>query len=341
MKEFTITAENEGQRFDKYLHRILAESNMSFIYKMLRKKNFVLNGKKADGGEILKSGDSVKIFLSDETYEKFRTKTAEIRSLSNNNLKKLNSDGLSKVKADNNKKEGFILKENIVYEDENIILINKPTGILSQKAKADDISINEYLIDYLLETKQINAEKLIQYKPSVINRLDRNTSGLIIAAKSLKAARLLSEDLKTRNISKYYMCITVGRFDKNGTYTGYISKDNETNTVRVNSIKNNKDDVYIETGYESLNSNNELSLVKVHLITGKSHQIRAHLKYLGYPILGDPKYGIKSINKKYNEKMQLLHAYRIEFPVYSKEYGFDFSGKAFECRPEFMKRYSF
>ena len=323
MKEFHVNAENEGQRFDKYLHRLLGESTMSFIYKMLRKKNFVLNDKKADGREILKEGDTVKLFLSDDTYEKFRTKSEQVISSKSNKSKSL----------------GFDLKNNIIYEDENIILIDKPYGVLSQKSKPEDISINELLIDYLLDSKQVDSESLIQYKPSVINRLDRNTSGIIIAAKTLKAARVLSDDLKNRTIKKYYLCVIVGHFNKNGVYKAYLSKDEKNNTVSVTDAPIDKDSVLIETGYECLSYKDDLSCVKVHLITGKSHQIRAHVKHLGFPILGDPKYGVKSINSKYKENRQLLHAYRLEFPKYADEYGFKFSGKSFECTPDFVKKY--
>lgn len=317
MKEFIISSENEGQRFDKYLNRILASGTSSFIYKMLRKKNFTLNDKKATGKEILKKGDVVKLFLSDETFNKFKS---------------VNDNSLAKV---NNIKNGYSLKDNIIYEDDNIILINKPEGILSQKATADDISVNEYLIDYLISENKISKEQIINYKPSVINRLDRNTSGIIIAAKNLKTAQTVSEGLKNRTINKYYKCIVCGDFSIDGQYSAYLTKDREKNTVKITDKIINDDSERIETEYKKLKSMDGLSEVRVHLITGKSHQIRAHLKYLGFPILGDRKYGNNSINKNYKAKNQLLHAYRIEFPKYDDSLCFDFSGKSFECDPKF------
>lgn len=332
MKEFVINAENEGQRFDKYLGRILKEGSMSFVYKMLRKKNFVLNDKKSDGKEILKSGDIVKLYISDETYEKFRTKP-------DYDINESTIYDNSDLKPSKLKKKSFVIKNNIIYEDSNILLINKPSGILSQKAKADDISLNEYIIDYLIGNGSLSNEQIINYKPSVINRLDRNTTGIIVAAKNLKTARILSKDLKERAINKYYKCLVLGEFDKAGNYSGYLTKNNDSNKVVITENPINDKSDFIETEYSLIKtleiSNMTFSLVKVHLITGKSHQIRAHISYLGYPILGDNKYGNALVNKKLNVNMQKLHAYRIEFPKYSDELDFAFSNSTFECDSDF------
>ena len=314
MKEYIINSENEGQRFDKFLSRIVGSGGMSFIFKMLRKKNFVLNNKKATGKEILKAGDVVNLYISDDTFEKFKTEI------------KVNDHSLKSIPA---------IDSFIIYEDENIILINKPSGMLSQKSVNDDISINECLIDYLYRNGSITNESLQNYKPSVINRLDRNTTGIIIAAKSLNAAQVLSANLKNREIKKYYQCIVCGKFDKNGIYKGYLTKDSQSNSVSITDRPISDKSDYIETEYTYLKDLDGLSLVKVHLITGKSHQIRAHLNYMGFPILGDRKYGNRSINSKYKAKNQLLHAYKIEFPVFDDKYNFKFSGKEFECKPNF------
>ena len=315
MKEFIVTKQNEGQRFDKYLLRILNKGSMSFIFKMLRKKNFVLNDKKATGKEIIKEGDVVKLYISDDTYNKFKTD--------------------SFTEEDIKISDCFNIKDSIVYEDKDIILINKPANMLSQKAKKNDVSLNEYIINYLISSGYLNDDNILDYKPSVINRLDRNTTGIVIACKNLKAAQILSMSLKTREINKYYKCLVKGEFNKEGLYKGYLSKDSNTNKVTVTSNKTSDDCDLIETEYKLLEYKNNTSLVSVHLITGKSHQIRAHIAYLGFPIIGDNKYGNKKLSSEFNKKYQMLHAYKIIFPKYDDELSFDFSGKTFICEPQF------
>lgn len=319
MKEFEINKQNEGQRFDKYLMRIVGGGGSSFVFKMLRKKNFVLNEKKATGKEILKDGDIVKLYISDDTYEKFKTI----------NVKNDLFD--SHINIDK-------FKTWIIYEDKDIILINKPYNILSQKAKNNDVSINEYVLEYLYSKNEMSDEMLSSYRPSCVNRLDRNTTGIIIAAKNLKAAQALSKCLKDRTIEKYYKCYVYGDFNKEGLYKAYLSKNEKENIVKITDNKMNIDDEYIETEYTLANSGineDSISEVMVHLITGKSHQIRAHISYLGFPIIGDTKYGNKEINKKYKAKHQLLHAYKIVFPNFDEKYNFEFSNKTFINEPNF------
>ncbi|MDO4188745.1 MAG: RluA family pseudouridine synthase [Lachnospiraceae bacterium] len=314
MKQFEITTTNEGQRFDKYLIRIIGNGGISFIYKMLRKKNFVLNDKKATGKEILKAGDIVKLYISDDTYNKFKSELKEIVDVGN--------------------KTGFAINENIIYEDKDIILINKPEGILSQKAKNDDVSINEYLLSYLKENGTIDNDSITDYRPSCVNRLDRNTTGIIIAAKTLKAARVVSDGLKNRTIDKYYKCIVRGKFNKEGLHKGYLVKNSKDNKVLISdSALDNSD--YIETEYKILKITDSISVLEVHLLTGKTHQIRAHLSYLGFPIIGDRKYGDSKINKQFKAKNQLLHAYKIVFPDYEDSLELEFSDKTFICEPNF------
>ena len=315
MKQFEISRTNEGQRFDKYLHRILSNAPMSFVYKMLRKKNFTLNDKKADGSETLKAGDIIKIFLADDTFDKFSS-----------------SEGVNKPSEDALDISGF--SEWIVYEDDNMVLINKPTGILAQKAKDTDVSLNEYFVRYLEANGKISQEDLKNYKPSVVNRLDRNTSGIVLAAKNLRTAAILSEGLRNRTINKYYKCIVKGCFDKEGIYKGYLHKDESTNTVKISDKNDGKSD-YIETGYKVLCAKDDYSELEVHLLTGKTHQIRAHLAYLGYPIAGDMKYGDVVFNKMHKVKYQMLHSYKIVFPEYKDALLSNISGQTFICDKNF------
>ena len=299
MKEYKIGKNEANQRFDKYLHKLLKEAGSGFLYKMLRKKNITLNGKKADGTEKLKEGDVVKLFLSDETFQKFSGETI-----------------LATEFLIPEAKREFELS--ILYEDDDILIINKPKGMLSQKSSPSDFSANEYILDYLLRTNQVTAEELKTFRPSICNRLDRNTSGLLIAGKSLKGLQNMAEQLKSRSMKKYYRCIVKGTVTKPQKISGYLLKDEKTNQVTV--LKENSDKAkYIETEYQPIMQyQNKYTLLEVHLITGRSHQIRAHLASIGHPILGDGKYGNHALNqelaKRFSIKGQLLHAYRLEFP---------------------------
>lgn len=210
----------------------------------------------------------------------------------------------------------------VLYEDDNIILLNKPVGVLTQKASQRDSSLNEWLIGYLLESDAITTEELRSFHPSVANRLDRNTSGIVLCGKSLAGSQALSRIIKERSLQKYYHTICVGELDKDSHLKGYLHKDKKSNKVTVCSEipKSAENDDYspIQTAYHPLQSNHEYTLLEVELITGKTHQIRSHLSYIGHPIIGDGKYGVQQTNQVFREKYslrnQLLHAYRVVFP---------------------------
>ena len=295
MKEIRIGENESGQRLDKFLLKYMSLAPKSFIYKMLRKKNITLNGKKAQGNEQLRQGDAVKLFLSDDTIGKFsETRTA----------------GYAETELD------------ILYEDKHTIFINKPAGMLSQKAAAEDVSLVEHLIAYLLKTGQISEEALATFRPSVCNRLDRNTSGIVAAGKSLAALQQLSAMFRERSLKKYYLCLVHGRVTEARRISGFLSKDERTNRVRVQRAGERrspqKEEARIETEYRPLRSGDGVTLLEVHLITGKTHQIRAHLAAEGHPIIGDYKYGMRSVNgsfkREYGLSTQLLHSCRLCFP---------------------------
>ena len=276
MKLITVHEQEEGQKLLKLLGSYLKEASGGFLHKMLRKKNITLNGKKADGSEKLKAGDEIRLFLSDETYEKFAGKQQTA-------------------------KEQFpIAKLDILYEDSHVLLVNKPAGMLTQKAAYKDVSLNEYVLGYLSKSGQWNPEEKA-FRPSVCNRLDRNTSGIVICGKSMIGLQRMAELLQDRSLHKYYLCLIHGAM-----------KEGQRLKAPV------EDAAQIITEYEPMKVSSEATLLKVKLVTGKPHQIRAHLASVGHPIIGDPKYGDMKINEYYRKEFklnrQLLHAWRLEFP---------------------------
>ena len=289
MQKFIVTPNEAGQRVDKLLFKYLNTAPKSFIYKMFRKKNIILNHKKCDGSEKTAVGDEITLWLSEETIEKFR---------------------------ETKKVEKVPCHFKVIHEDKDILAINKPAGLLSQKAKPEDISVNEEAISYLLDNHSITEEQLKVFHPSVCHRLDRNTSGLLIIGKSLYGLQHMSEILKERTAKKYYLCLAEGILCLPQHIKGYLIKDEATNQVFI-SQEPVTGSHQIETFYKPLGHNGYQTLLKVELITGRTHQIRAHLASVGHGIVGDGKYGSEKVNdwfrRHYHLKHQLLHSWRIEF----------------------------
>lgn len=317
MQILTIGKNQAGQRLDKYLKKALPNAGSSFFYKMLRKKNIILNGKKAEGKELLQQGDEVKCFFSDETFAKLCGQ----QSTEDTSMYRKAYDTLKDI--------------GIIYEDDDILLLNKPAGVLSQKAKPEDISLNEWLIGHLLATKAMKEEELATFRPSVCNRLDRNTSGIVLCGKTLAGSQALGRIIKDRSVKKYYQTVCKGKILNESTLEGYLSKDEQTNTVRVFQEKpgNLEEASYICTVYTPLAVAGEYTYVCVELVTGKTHQIRAHLASTGHPLIGDTKYGDEKLNRqmqtKYALHHQLLHAGRICFPAEEEGALAKVSGKTF------------
>lgn len=315
MKELNISTNEAGQRLDKLLHKYLSHANTSFIYKMLRKKNIVLNDKKAEGKEQLKDGDVIKIYFSDETLEKMtgevssaKEKGMNIRS-PKSEMKKTAPEKIEKLLRD--------LKKQIIYEDQHLLVIDKPAGWLSQQDEPGSISANELCLMYLMEKGELTEEQLRTFKPGIANRLDRNTSGLLLFGKTLPALQSLAELLRNRTVEKYYMAVVSGSIREPKTIRGYLSKDSRQNKVMIRKEKSD-DSAEINTAYTPLKNGDGFTVLKVHLITGKTHQIRAHLSSIGHPIIGDPKYGFQKDNRHYKGSFgithQLLHSWQLTFP---------------------------
>ncbi len=302
MKEYIISTDQEGQKFFKFCMKVLPNAGSAFVHKMIRKKNITLNGKKADENITIKKGDKVNFFFSDETFEKF--------------------SGITNAGNTVSEKPLFFAKtalnpKRILFENEHVLFYNKPVNMLSQKAKDSDISLNELFLQYLVNQKVLDAGKYHTVKPSICNRLDRNTSGLVILGKSQIGLSTMNQMLKDRTLTKRYHCVVNHVLKKEIHHKAYLLKDKANNQVQIFDTPK-EGAAQIETLITPIKNNRSFTLCEVDLITGKSHQIRAHLSYLGYPLVGDTKYGIKKVNDRVKAEFgiqhQLLHANTVTFP---------------------------
>lgn len=367
MREIMMTALQAGMRLDHFLERSLREAHTGFIYKMLRKKNITLNGHKAHGNEKLEAGDVVRLYFARETLEKLcagavpgveavpvrnHTLSAERPCTLESEVPGRKGSGreMSAMGGKGQKEKvltfpDFPSSVRILYEDEHVLLVCKPAGMLTQKAKPEDLSLNEYAIGYLLREGAITQRELQTVRPSVCNRLDRNTSGIVAIGKTMRGLQALSALFRDRTVSKHYQALVCGEVKSGQRIDGWLVKDERTNTVRVLS-REEKGAQRIRTSYTpeqavcltktprafagkeypggadgtgSQKRRLVLTLLDVDLLTGRSHQIRAHLASVGHPVAGDPKYGDAGVNafltRQFGVRRQLLHAGRLTFPV--------------------------
>ncbi len=327
MQELEIGFNEAGQRFDKYLHKALPGAGSSLLYKQLRRKNITLNGRNSEGREILQAGDRVQLFFSEETFLKFRGRTTQDGARPDgSNLRRTYERTAFRAagsRAAEYRRAYQILKGvTVLYEDRHILILNKPAGILTQKAGAGDFSLNEWMIGYLLQSGAYTEEELLTFHPSICNRLDRNTSGLVLCGKSLPGSQALSLLLKEHLLRKFYWTICHGRLTEEKTVNGYLNKNSVENkvTVLVNDDSKPVPAAFapIRTRYTPLETSDAYTLLEVELFTGKTHQIRAQLASIGHPLLGDTKYGKRRDNSEteraFHLKHQLLHAEHVIFP---------------------------
>ena len=306
MKEHIITKNSAGQRLDKYLCKAIPNLPLSLMHKYCRLKRIKVNGKKTDQAYRLVEGDSIQLYINDEFFEVPRTEEAYLRV----------SDQID-----------------IVYEDENILLVNKPVGMVVHE---DESGTNDTLINriksYLYKSGKWDPDDS-PFAPSLCNRIDRNTQGIVIAAKTAEALRILNEKIKEREIDKYYICIVHGTpKPQSGVLKNFLRRDKQEKRVFVDKDRS-RGALTAETEYKVLSSKNGLSLLRCRLLTGRTHQIRAQLAAAGHPLVGDTKYGTAAQNKEYPFKGQTLCSYKLIFNFKSDAGCLSYlTGRSFEIK---------
>lgn len=287
MRTLIINRNDAGQRLDKFLSKAVKAMPKSLMYKGIRTKKIKVNRKRAEIGYILEEGDTVELFISEEFFSD---------NASDNAFMKLTP------------------KLDIVYEDENIMLLDKRPGLIVHSDDEEDVNtLISHVKAYLYRKGEYNPEDEQSFAPALCNRIDRNTGGIVIAAKNAEALRIMNEKIRNDELSKFYLAAVHGHMPKKAdTLHGYLRKDQANNIVDISTVKKPGYKEII-TKYRVLDENNSLSLVEVELVTGRTHQIRAHFSSIGHPLLGDGKYGVNRDDKKLGYKFQALYAFRLEF----------------------------
>ncbi|MBE6775381.1 MAG: RluA family pseudouridine synthase [Ruminococcaceae bacterium] len=301
MKSFTIEKNDADQRLDKFLTKSCPKLPKALMYKYIRIKRIKVNGKRAEISTRLHVGDKVDMYINDEFFEKKET-VYDFMSASKN--------------------------LDIVYEDENIILLNKKVGLLSHPDETEYVdTLITRVKRYLFEKGEWHPDEETSFTPALVNRIDRNTGGIVICAKTAEALRVLNQKMKDRELHKIYLCIVHGKMSKEKELLeGYLVKDDKKNKVFV-SKKPKEGAKLIRTEYKVLGCRDGLSLLEVNLLTGRTHQIRAHLASVGHPLVGDGKYGTNELNKKTGYKKQCLCSHKLIFDFTTDAGGLEYLNK--------------
>ncbi|MBQ6920343.1 MAG: RluA family pseudouridine synthase [Bacilli bacterium] len=287
MISFIIKKEEEGQTLEKFVKKVLSEAPLSFIYKLFRKKDVKVNGHWQDKKYFISSGEEISIYITDSQLEEFK------RQVESKQVEDISSW--------------------IIYEDENILLVNKPRGVLVQKNSEDSNALDEMVISYLINKGEYDPNKNLGYKPAPVHRLDRNTAGIVVFGKNIATLRYLADALNDKSvIQKKYLTLVKGEIDKDGEIIAPLLKNSKTQRVTVS-----KEGKKAITKYKVVETFKGYTLLKVELLTGRTHQIRVHMAYINHPVVGDSKYGDYGLNKelesKYGFKNQFLEAYQLDF----------------------------
>lgn len=289
MRELTVNKNDAGQRLDKFILKTFKSMPPPLMYRFIRQKKIKVNRKRAEQNYMLVQGDIIQFFIPEEFFAEGSEEFAFMK---------------------------LTPRIDVIYEDENIMLVNKKVGMI---VHSDDDQVVDTLIDhikaYLYRKGEYEPKNEQSFAPSLCNRIDRNTGGIVIAAKNAEALRIINQKIKDNEITKRYLCAAHGTFEeKKGTLHGWLVKNSSTNMVKVyKSNQNTPDAKEIITKYNVLKTKNGISLVEVELVTGRTHQIRAHFSSIGHPLLGDGKYGVNREDKKIGYKFQALYSYKITF----------------------------
>ncbi|MBE6601242.1 MAG: RluA family pseudouridine synthase [Ruminococcaceae bacterium] len=305
MKEFTIQKNDAGQRLDKFLSKAVKGLPTSLMYKYIRTKKIKVNRARTQQSYMLCEGDVIQLFIRDEFF--------------------------ASPKEDLGALFRILPKLNIVYEDENIMLLNKRPGVLvHEDTAAAENTLIMHVQAYLAQKGEYDPAEEQSFAPALCNRIDRNTGGIVIAAKNAEALRVMNEKIRNDELSKRYLCVVHGAVkEKRATLHGWLRKDSARNTVEVSDTKKNGYKEII-TKYRVLRQKGEETLLEVELVTGRTHQIRAHLSHIGHPLVGDGKYGINRTDRQKGYKYQALYAYCLEFRFLDTDHALGYlNGKSF------------